>query len=177
MTLPTSFQPRRAARSPISGVCHFVSGPGRASSAASATLLVLLLTACGGGAGSEPANSPDAPADAEAESEAENRSYPPNEISRAEILERGSNSSNAMQVIRRLRPAWLRARGSNSFTSAGAMYAVVYIDNIRRPGGLSALFNIPVGEIRMMEFIGPANATTRWGTGHQSGVILVRTGR
>ena len=136
---------------------------------------MLLLAACGGGAGSGPANSPDAPADAEAE--AETRSYPPNEISRDEILERGSNSSNAMQVIRRLRPAWLRARGSNSFTSAGAMYAVVYVDNIRRPGGLSALFNIPVGEIRTMEFISPANATTRWGTGHQSGVILVVTGR
>lgn len=173
MTFPTSMRPRGAPRSPISPASRFVSGSGTALSAASGTLLLLLLAACGGGAGSEPANSPDAPADAEAE----NRSYPPNEISRAEILERGSNSSNAMQVIRRLRPAWLRARGSNSFTSAGAMYAVVYVDNIRRPGGLSALFNIPVGEIRMMEFIGPANATTRWGTGHQSGVILVRTGR
>lgn len=175
MTLRTSFRPRRVARSPAHGFFRFVSGPRTALSTASGTLLVLLLAACGGGAGSGPANSPDAPADAEAE--AENRSYSPNEISRAEILERGSNSSNAMQVIRRLRPAWLRARGSNSFTSAGAMYAVVYVDNIRRPGGLSALFNIPVGEIRMMEFIGPANATTRWGTGLQSGVILVVTGR
>ena len=175
MTLPILSRSLRSARCHARGLSRFVSSPGTVSPAAAGTLLVLLLAACGGGAGSGPANSPNAPADADAE--AESRSYPPNEISRAEILERGSNSSNAMQVIRRLRPAWLRARGSNSFTSAGAMYAVVYVDNIRRPGGLSALFNIPVGEIRTMEFISPANATTRWGTGHQSGVILVRTGR
>lgn len=173
MTLPTLSRSLRAARSQARGFSRCVSSPGTVPSAVAGTLLVLLWAACGGGAGSGPANSPDAPADAEAE----NRSYPPSEISRAEILERGSNSSNAMQVIRRLRPAWLRARGSNSFTSAGSMYAVVYVDNIRRPGGLSALFNIPVGEIRMMEFIGPANATTRWGTGHQAGVIRVLTGR
>jgi hypothetical protein len=38
-------------------------------------------------------------------------------------------------------------------------------DNIRRPGGLSALFQVPLSEVRQMEFIGPGDATTRWGTG------------
>ena len=173
MTFPTSIRPRRAARSPIFGASRFVSGPKTAPAAACRTLLVLLAAACGGGAGSPPAVSPDSPADAEQEV----RSYPPNEVSRAEIMERGANAHTAMQLIRRLRPAWLRSRGSNSFTAPGAMYPVVYVDNIRRPGGLSALFSIPSTEIRVMEFIGPADATTRWGTGHQAGVIRVMTGR
>ena len=112
-------------------------------------------------AASAPADSPDAP-DAD---EAEVRSYPPNEISRAEIMERGTNAHNAMQLIRRLRHSWLRRS------------PVVYVDNISRPGGVRARFDIPLGVIRMMEFIGPADATTRWGTGQMGGVIRVVTGR
>ena len=173
MTLPTLSRLRRAAPGSLRGVSRFVSSPGAALAAACHTLPVLLVAACGGGAGSAPANASDVPAS----DEAEVRSYPPNEISRAEIDARGTNAHNAMQFLRRVRPAWLRSRGSNSFTSAGAMYAVVYIDNIRRPGGLSALFQVPLSEIRGMQFIGPADATTRWGTGHQSGVILIATGR
>ena len=130
--------------------------------AASSSVVVLLIAACGAGAGGEPANSPDAPADAEAET----RSFPRNRISRAEIMERGDNASTAMEVVRRLRPAWLLARGN----------PVVYVDNVRRPGGVDALFNVPVGQIRLLEFIGAADATTRWGTGHTGGVIQVLTG-
>ena len=132
-------------------------------SAASGMVLVVLIAACGGGAAGEPANSPDAPADAEAEP----RSYPRNRISRAEIIEGGDNATTAMEAVRRLRPGWLLARGA----------PVVYVDNIRRPGGVDALFNVPVGQIRLLEFIGAADATTRWGTGHTGGVIQVLTGR
>ena len=173
MTVSTLSRLWRTARSPIFVFPRSFSGSATAPAATCHTLLVLLAVACGGGTGSAPAESPDAPADAEQEV----RSYPPNEISRAEIMERGANAHNAMQLIRRLRPAWLRSRGSNSFSVAGTEYAVVYVDNIRRPGGLSALFGVPSGEIRLMEFIGPADATTRWGTGHQTGVIRVVTGR
>lgn len=173
MTCPTQSRTRGAATASARRDARFVSGARTALPAASSTVLVLLIAACGGSAGSGPANSPDAPAGAEAQA----RSYPPNQISRAEIDERGANAHNAMQFLRRFRPAWLRSRGSNSLTSAGAMYAVVYIDNIRRPGGLSALFQVPLSEVRRMEFIGPGDATTRWGTGHQSGVILIVTGR
>ncbi len=174
MTFPTSMQSRHFAGSPVCRASRFGSGPKAAHVPASRTLLALLVVACGGGAGSAPADTaPDSPAGEEAEV----RSYPPNQVSRAEIDERGANAHTAMQFLRRVRPAWLRSRGSNSFTSAGAMYPVVYIDNIRRPGGLSALFQVPLSEIRRMEFIGPGDATTRWGTGHQSGVILIATGR
>ena len=173
MTFATPSALRRPTRTAVRGFFRSGSGPGRTPELAGCTLLLLMVAACGGGAGGAPGNSPDAPAADEAQA----RSYPPNAVSRAEIDERGANAHTAMQFLRRVRPAWLRSRGSNSLTSAGAMYPVVYIDNIRRPGGLSALFQVPLSEVRRMEFIGPGDATTRWGTGHQSGVILIVTGR
>lgn len=163
MTLPTLSRSLRSARSCARGFSRFPSGETIVPPAASGTLLVLLLAACAGGAGSGPANSPGPSGDAEAET----RSYPRDRISRDEIMERGDNASNAMEVIRRLRPAWLLARGPDP---------VVYVDNVRRPGGVDALFNVPVGQIRLLEFIGAADATTRWGTGHTGGVIQVVTG-
>ncbi len=169
MTFSTRLRPRPAARCPGRGVFRFASALRTASAATCGTLLALLVAAaCGGGAG----GAPDAPA-----AEADARFRSPDEILRAEIVERGANAHNAMQLLRRVRPTWLGTRGANSFTAPGASYPVVYVDNIRRPGGLSALFQIPLDEIRRMEFVGPADATTRWGTGHQAGVILVVTGR
>lgn len=102
--------------------------------------------------------------------------WSPDEIRREEIRERGKNDQSAMQLIRRLRPAWLRARGQKSLTDPSTTYPVVYIDEIRH-GGLSTLHAIPSSEILSMQFIGMADATIRWGTGHPSGVINIVTGR
>lgn len=108
--------------------------------------------------------------------ELEDRAWSPDEIVRAEITARGKNDHTAMELIRRLRPTWLRARGEKSLTDPSAKYPIVYIDEIRH-GGLSTLHRIPAGEILSMEFYSTADATTRWGTGHSSGVINVVTGR
>jgi len=99
----------------------------------------------------------------------------PDKIVRSEIQAR-STDHTAMMLIRRLRPAWLRSRGQKSFTDEGATYPVVYIDDVRH-GALSTLHAIPASEIMSMHFIGTADATTRWGTGHPSGVINIVTGR
>jgi len=56
------------------------------------------------------------------------------------------------------------------------MYPIVYIDEIRH-GALTTLGQIPTSEIRTLQFFSTADATTRWGTGHPSGVINVVTGR
>ena len=102
--------------------------------------------------------------------------WSPDEIHRVEIQERGKNDHTAMAIIRRLRPSWLRARGQKSLVDASARYPVVYIDEIRH-GGLGTLHTIPAGEILSMEYFSMSDATTRWGTGHPSGVINVVTGR
>ena len=156
-------QPRRAARVPTAGASCSVSGPGTRAVSVQSIPLVLLALGCGGGASGPPAISakqPVEPATADA------RFHPPEEISRAEIVERGTNAHDAMGVIRSLRPAWLQARGT----------PVVYVNSMRQPNGVGTLFNIPIGQIRLMEFIGPADATTRWGTGHMGGAIRVQTG-
>jgi len=100
----------------------------------------------------------------------------PDEITRAEIVARGENDLTAMALIRRLRPGWLSSRGQSSFTDGAASYPIVYIDEIRH-GGLPTLHGIPTAEIQRLEFYSTADATTRWGTGHTSGVINVVTGR
>lgn len=100
----------------------------------------------------------------------------PNQIVRAEILERGRSHADARSLIRRLRPGWLSPRGQKSLTDPGAAYPLVYIDEIRH-GGLGTLYGIPASEIFMMQYFNSADATTRWGTGHPAGVINVVTGR
>ena len=145
---------------------------GKVAKATCGILLSLLVLGCAGGAASNLESSTEP-----GTGESEFVSRPPNEISRAEIVARGTNAHHAMGLIRRLRPAWLRSRGSNSFTVPGAMYPVVYVDEMRREGGPRALYQIPTSEIQRLEFIGPSDATTRWGTGHQSGVIWIVTGR
>lgn len=100
----------------------------------------------------------------------------PDEILHAEILERGGNDQTAMQLIRRLRPIWLGARGQKSLADPSATYPVVYIDDIRH-GGLDTLHGIPSSEIHSVRYFSMAEATIRWGTGHPSGVINIVTGR
>ena len=98
------------------------------------------------------------------------------EILREEILRRGNTDPTAYDLIERLRPAWLLARGQISFTNPGSAYPTVYIDAIRH-GGLMTLHEIAPNQIQRLEFIGMVDATIRWGTGHPSGVINIVTGR
>ena len=143
-----------------------------------AGLAVAVATAaCGGVTGSPVAGSRPSPfTDGPTTQTLDDEAWSPDKIARAEILSRGSNEHTAMGLVRRLRPAWLRARGQKSFTDPSADYPVVYVDAIRR-GGLSTLYQIPSSEILSLQFFGTADATTRWGTGHPSGVINIVTGR
>jgi len=50
----------------------------------------------------------------------------------------------------------------------------VYVDEISY-GNLNSLSNLNSIQIREIRFIKAADATTRWGTGHAGGVILVTT--
>jgi hypothetical protein len=53
---------------------------------------------------------------------------------------------------------------------------IVYMDDVRL-GEPSSMVNIPASRIREIRFMNARDATTRWGTGHSSGVILVTTKR
>ena len=99
-------------------------------------------------------------------------------IPQAEIAANASEASNALQIIEKLRPQMLRTRGTSSPTdpTGETNRPKVYVDNVAY-GELSTLTNLNASQIREIRFINARDATTRWGTGHDSGVILVTTKR
>ena len=90
------------------------------------------------------------------------------EITRAEI-ENIASYRSAYEIVERLRPMWLFPHGSASIFNPDP-YPKVYVDGIRR-GDLNELRGIPAEEVASINFVSPADATTRWGTGHVAGVI------
>ncbi|HXG98319.1 MAG: hypothetical protein E6J91_48220 [Deltaproteobacteria bacterium] len=96
--------------------------------------------------------------------------------SRRVLLEheiRGAQVATAYQIVARLRPEWLRRRGRASVRDPTAGAVVVYLDGMRQ-GGVRALDAIVAETVREMEYLSGQEATTRFGTGHGGGVILVR---
>lgn len=84
--------------------------------------------------------------------------------------------SDAYEIVARLRPRWMRGRGFSTLQSQDSGLPVVYRDG-RFLGELELLRDIDFGAVERMEFIGASDSTTRFGTGHLGGVILVTTRR
>jgi outer membrane cobalamin receptor len=93
----------------------------------------------------------------------------------AEEIER-ITASTAHDIVRQLRPEYLRSRGRISVQNERAAFAVVYVNGVR-VGGLEQLHTIRAGDVEYIRYLNAADATTRWGTGHSGGVIevLVKT--
>ena len=75
-------------------------------------------------------------------------------------------ATNAFDVIRRLRPQWLRSRGAQ-------VLPVVYVNDIRDTFDILSILNLP--DVIRMEYLDAFEATGRFGIGHGSGAILVST--
>jgi hypothetical protein len=87
----------------------------------------------------------------------------------------GMSELSAHDVLSRIRPEFLRSRGARSLRGAPAEeYPVVYMDHTRL-GSIDALRSIRASTIREIRYLNGADATTRYGTGHGAGVILVTT--
>lgn len=76
---------------------------------------------------------------------------------------------SALEVVQRLRPAWLRVRG-------GGLPQLI-VDGTPMEGGTEALRTFRVGEIHELRYMDPGDATMRFGTGYPAGAIVVITGR
>lgn len=80
---------------------------------------------------------------------------------------------NALDAVRRLRPSFLQTHGGQSTSvTLGPQDVVVYVDNTRM-GGPSALAQIPIHEVKEIQYLNGTDATQRFGTGHGSGAIIV----
>jgi hypothetical protein len=94
----------------------------------------------------------------------------PNVLSGDELRE--TRVANLWDALRRLRPQWLRARASTSLISGQGDEPVVYVHNVLH-GPLRTLQQMNIDQVRSVEFIDGRDATTRFGTGHGGGVIMV----
>lgn len=80
---------------------------------------------------------------------------------------------NALQAVQRLRPNFLQTRGgATSSLTQGAQDVVVYVDQTRM-GGPSTLAQIPITDVKEIQYLSPTDATQRYGTGHGAGAIVV----
>lgn len=85
-----------------------------------------------------------------------------------------TSAVTAYDAVRQLRPEWLRRRGRSSIQNATAEVLVIYLDGAR-VGTLQMLRSISVGSILDIRHLDASDATTRFGTGHAGGALLIRT--
>ena len=87
---------------------------------------------------------------------------------------RGSaNVTNVYDLVVTLRPRWTQTRGQDSFQSPTQIQ--VYIDNARLSAGINGLRDLPAAGVSRVEFVGPIEASARWGLDHGQGAIVVTT--
>jgi hypothetical protein len=95
---------------------------------------------------------------------------PSDVVEEDEIAE--STTTNAYELVERIRPNWLRGRGSPDLRGSPEPLPVIYIEGARQ-GGVNVLRSIPTASLVRLRFIDAPTATTRYGSGHSGGVILV----
>lgn len=82
----------------------------------------------------------------------------------------GAISGTAFDAVRVLRPIWLVKRGPQSISNEADIW--VYVGRARL-GGVESLRQIAAQDVAWMEFLDPAAATYRFGSGHPNGAIIV----
>ncbi|HET6681660.1 MAG TPA: hypothetical protein VFG84_10705 [Gemmatimonadaceae bacterium] len=95
-----------------------------------------------------------------------------NVIVRDELASLGSMGT--LEALQRLRPRFLQPRAASGAMSRSAEYPRVYLDNVRLES-VNDLRTVPVSEVFEIRYLDSSDATTRYGTGHTAGAILVTT--
>ena len=127
---------------------------GQWTARAAATLLLLVAAACasggGGGGGGGAGNS----------------------ITR-DMIDNPSNQ-NAYTIVQRFRPRWLSPRTQGTISNPEPSFPQVYVDEVRF-GPIDTLYRIDGTQIERIDYMSGLDATTRYGVGHDGGVIMVWT--
>lgn len=83
-----------------------------------------------------------------------------------------STAPNAYELLRQVRPNWLRGRGSPDLRGSAPVLPVVYVGQSRY-GSVETLRGISRTSLQQMRYIDAPTATTRYGSGHSGGIIMV----
>jgi hypothetical protein len=94
----------------------------------------------------------------------------PNLISQAEIAAT-QDIQTAYDLVKRLRPNWFTIRGPSSINLPTAA-VVVYVNEVKR-GGADTLRDLPLTGLKEIRHMSGADASQRFGMGHENGAILV----
>jgi hypothetical protein len=81
--------------------------------------------------------------------------------------------TSAYHAIQSLRPVWLYHQANATISNPDPL-PVVYLDGVRT-GDLEQLHWMSADELETIARLSPADATTRFGTGHSAGAIDIRT--
>ena len=84
--------------------------------------------------------------------------------------------SSVYEAVRALRPRWLQARAGASMRNPRRETPRVYMDG-QLFGGVAELWTLLPGEVGEIRFLSASDATTRFGTNHFAGAIVVTTRR
>jgi hypothetical protein len=93
-----------------------------------------------------------------------------NKIVEEEIT--GRTEADAFSFIQKTRPQWLRVRGQSSMSLSEQVWVYRYGAKI---GGVGALRNVALTEVREIQYLDGSAATARFGPDHGSGAILLIT--
>ena len=125
------------------------------------------LAACASG-GAKPSAAPSSTAAANAAPKRGNATL----ITQSEI--EATHLETIYDVIERLRPNWFRTRGGRSeFTAASGSGMLKAYLNSTPMGDVNTLRSIQANSVKEVKFLNAADATTQFGTNHDSGAILV----
>jgi hypothetical protein len=92
-----------------------------------------------------------------------------------EIDKSGGLGRNAYDLLAQLRPEFLRSRGATTLQKNSApSTATVYLDGVKY-GDLQSLKLISAEHITIIRYLNGSEATTRYGTDHVGGAILITT--
>jgi hypothetical protein len=93
-----------------------------------------------------------------------------NVITSEEIV--ASQTTNAYDAVRRLRPNFLNSRGPTTINGGGSAYARVYLDRVLF-GDINSLKNLSVNGIREIHYYNGPEASGRFGLDNTAGAIEV----
>lgn len=84
----------------------------------------------------------------------------------------GYHGDNAYLLVKSLHPSWLRERGRQSLALNAPV--VVYMDGLRA-GTADSLRDVDPRRVARIQYLDARAATSRYGTGHANGAIMVTT--